>query len=79
VSVVPEYEDKEFGCICEGARAVVGKTAFDEPRLVALVAGCLPGGSVTDNCEVLTFMKEMVQTRVFREIKGVYKSETLDL
>jgi hypothetical protein len=58
VSVVPEYEDKEFGCICEGARTAVGKTAFDEQRLVALVAGCVPGGRDTDTGEVLTFMKK---------------------
>ncbi len=56
-----------------------GVTAFVELRLVALVAGCLPEGSVTGRCEVLTFMKEVL-TRVFQNKKRTSKSSnSLDL
>jgi hypothetical protein len=78
VSVVPEYEEKEFVCICEGKRAVVGITVFDEPRLDALVAGLLQGGRDTDTCDARTFMKEVVKTRVFEKLslENVQSSRT---
>jgi len=56
---------------------VEGAAAFVEQRLVALVAGCLPEGSVTGRCEVLTFMKEVVQTRVLRKKKRTTASPNL--